>query len=881
MSGWAPALRIARRSVKRDLGRAALVVALVGVPVAAASMVDVVARTISNPERQAQRDMGSADLTVFGDGDVTGLLPKGARAVDAPSSRMVGIARGANGVTMAEPTGPSLSGVGHFMVQGSSRAGIVYADARDPMQQGSATVKSGRAPTKADEAMLTQPLATRLNLRIGDSIHTGKGALTITGIAGSPYCLSCEQVVTLPQGHQDSNAQLVALPHGANPKAVAETLTQHGFHAFRRGEKGDSGGSGDSLRAAVIIAVIAGFGLLEVVLLAGTAFAVGARRQVRTLGLVAASGGDAKQVRNIVLAQGVVLGALGGIAGVALGIAVALGLHPLWEHLDDAVITTYVFKPLDLLIIGGVGVGAGLAAAAIPAIGAARMRPVDALSGRFRVSNLTRTATPLAGLVVLGAGIASGLVANAMMRSGFKHYEAQLKLAKQTGAYVAQPTPIPAAALALFGAALLVAAIILLAPTAIALLSKLGARLPVATRLAVRDASRHRHRTAPTTSAIAVAVAGSVLLAYVVAASNHATLVNYHAALPRHTIHVPTDEATIQTGSGTSTTKRGGSGSSASTSAAARAIAATLPGSHVYTLRQPMDAAPGPRVDNQPMGKGAPIGGAGLWATPDCNTKRCATAAGNPLVLADADGLAIAALGGTMAKAKEELAKGRVVVFGPRGNRGEQPLTIHAGGGDVTVPGYVIERGFAYGDLPVGLMPASVAQAHGWGTEENGSYISYPASTSLAQENRALDAAAALGAAALIERGPEKPTNTPLLIAILAAAFITLAGAAISIALSAAEGRADLATLAAVGAAPRRRRALAASQALVIAGVGCLLGVALGTFVAYTVRSTSGAPGFVVPWANLALTALAVPALAMAVAAVFSPSRLPLVRRAA
>ena len=162
--------------------------------------------------------------------------------------------------------------------------------------------------------MLTQPLATRLNLQIGDSIHSGTGALTITGIAGSPYCLSCEQVVTLPQGHQDSNAQLVALPQGANPKAVAETLIQHGFHAFRRGENGDPGGSGDSLRAAVIIAVIAGFGLLEVVLLAGTAFAVGARRQVRTLGLVAASGGDAKQVRTIVLAQGVVLGALGGIA---------------------------------------------------------------------------------------------------------------------------------------------------------------------------------------------------------------------------------------------------------------------------------------------------------------------------------------------------------------------------------------------------------------------------------------------------------------------------------------------------------------------------------------------------------------------------------------
>src|SRR3954453_22572609 len=177
-------------------------------------------------------------------------------------------------------------------------------------------------------------------------------------------------------------------------------------------------------------------------------------------------------------------------------------------------------------------------------------------------------------------------------------------------------------------------------------------------------------------------------------------------------------------------------------------------------------------------------------------------------------------------------------------------------------------------------MPASVAQAHGWGTVDSGYYVSYPKRTTRVQENRALDAAAALGAAALIERGPDKPTNTPLLIPIIAAAFITLAGAAISIVLSAAEGRADLATLAAVGAAPRRRRALAPGQALLIAGAGWALGGLLGTFVAFTVRATSGAPGFVVPWLNLAATAVAVPLLATAVAALFTPSRLALVRRA-
>jgi putative ABC transport system permease protein len=132
----------------------------------------------------------------------------------------------------------------------------------------------------------------------------------------------------------------------------------------------------------------------------------------------------------------------------------------------------------------------------------------------------------------------------------------------------------------------------------------------------------------------------------------------------------------------------------------------------------------------------------------------------------------------------------------------------------------------------------------------------------------------------VVERGPQTPTDSVLLIAGLGAAFITLVGVAISVALAAAEGRADLATLAAVGAPPRRRRALAGAQALVIAGLGCGLGVALGAFVAYTARTTTGSPEFVVPWANLVLTGLAVPLLAVLVAAALTPSRLPMVRRA-
>ena len=63
-----------------------------------------------------------------------------------------------------------------------------------------------------------------------------------------------------------------------------------------------------------------------------------------------------------------------------------------------------------------------------------------------------------------------------------------------------------------------------------------------------------------------------------------------------------------------------------------------------------------------------------------------------------------------------------------------------------------------------------------------------------------------------------------------------------------AEGRRELATLSAVGADPAVRRRLAGAQALVISGVGALVGVVLGSFVSYALRATFGAPSFTVPW---------------------------------
>ena len=77
-----------------------------------------------------------------------------------------------------------------------------------------------------------------------------------------------------------------------------------------------------------------------------------------------------------------------------------------------------------------------------------------------------------------------------------------------------------------------------LAPAAIAALASPAGRMPLSLRLAMRDAARHRHRTGPATSAIAVAVAGSVVLAFLSVGNLRAEELRYVPALPPHVLSV-------------------------------------------------------------------------------------------------------------------------------------------------------------------------------------------------------------------------------------------------------------------------------------------------------------------------------------------------------
>jgi putative ABC transport system permease protein len=594
------ALRIARRGIRRNLGRSLLIAVLVGVPVAGATMVDVLARTLSAPERDAQRHVGAADAqvtvapqrtlpgfrpTAFVDVghdaeperdaravDVAALLPAGARVVPAPFEVPLRLSNGDR------------------IVRTSLRA----ADVREPLHRHEGRVVDGRAPARPDEALLSSPLAERLGIGPGGTVTAAEegATLRVVGVAQTPFCHSCEQVVVLPGSalaKQAADAEeppqaryLVDLPPGTNADALWPALARKGValvpreaysHPERYEPPGGVTAGTDDLQAIALTVVIAGLGLLEVVLLAGTAFAVGARRQTRELGLVSASGGSARHVRRIVLAQGLVLGVLGAALGVAVGAALVIGARPLWEHFADGDITGWKFGPWEIAGAALIGLLSGLAAAIIPAIGAGRMHAVDALAERFRTTRSQRRRSALLGGGLIAAGAVCGLAGDRLLAGDFALYARALARVQETGTYVAQPTSAGPLALIVGGATLLVAGLVFLAPALIGRLAGLGARLPLSARLAVRDASRHRHRTGPATSAIAVAVAGSVVLAFLLAGSFRADELQHVPSLPAHVLAVePGDAAPDAAVSG------------------ARLAAAELPGARVHELRRPMRA---------------------------------------------------------------------------------------------------------------------------------------------------------------------------------------------------------------------------------------------------------------------------------------------------
>ena len=594
-----------------------------------------------------------------------------------------------------------------------------------------------------------------------------------------------------------------------------------------------------------MIALIVVMALIEVVLLAGPAFAVSARKQQRSLALMAATGGTPKQSRRVIVAGAVVLGSAAAVVGVALGIGVARLLQPLLQSRSDNWFGPFEVPWLHLAGVAGFGMLSAFLAAMVPAHLAARQDVVAVLAGR-RGDRAPSLKSPLLGLVLLGVGI-GGSAFGAAQGAG--------------GEFAIAVSAIPA-----------VLGMILLVPMVLALIAKASGRLPLVLRYAVRDANRHRTRTVPAVSAVAATVAGVVALGIGLTSDD------------------AENEATYQP----------------SVAAGVGIVTAYDPDVSWQALRSVLDRElPGATVTEQ---RGlADDGSFSEVFGPEGQTvlKTSGGSLGANIMVSD-DSLPVGLLGVARrdvprAEADAEAGRhGRVRLSRPLGRRGHRdrgPARLRPGHrrGHRDQPrggtGCVREA-----DRPVGRS----GRCH---VHRRGRAAGRGAGDRRAGRHRERVRAAAGGR----QRGPgrdlgvrvavrrtrlpgRRPDGVAQLVLLVLGGVLMLGGTLTATFLALSDARPDLATLSAVGASPRTRRGVAAAYAVVVGLVGAVLGAAVGFIpgiaVTWPLTSNSGLDGgpptgpfLDVPWLMVLGLVVVLPAVTAVVVGLFARSRLPLVAR--
>jgi putative ABC transport system permease protein len=910
MTGWRAALRVARREARRARGRSALVISMIALPVAAMVFASVTYDTFTlRPDEEADRLMGAGQAAMrWPQEDPLYQDPAELSYSSAPRTAPAGPA--APEEPEAVPTLPRLLALlppgsraisdhtGRLTVHTATGIGVVATrtlDYTDPLARGVLRPVAGRAPAAADEVALTPAATARLGTRPGGTVRLADGTRTlrVVGLVEDPTDLRATAIVVRPGGLPqemlavDPRAVtwLVATPGPLTWNQVTR-LNAHGVVAVSRhvlahppsaAERYPEFRPEQGVSEAGLLLLIAGLATLEIALLAGPAFAVSARRRRRDLALVAAAGGTPAQVRLIVLADGVVLGAVAAGAGVLLGVATAAGGR-LWleEHLTHVRSGELRVFPLALAALAGLAVVTGVLAALVPAWISSRQDVVAALAGRRGITRSRRR--------WVGLGGALGAAGAATAAVGAWRVNAPLVLAGLVAAELG---------------------LVLGTPAIVGLVTRFGRFLPLAPRIALRDTSRNRTAAAPAISAVMAAVIPSLAVGMVLTAIDARAQADYRPLGRAGDVFVYVPDPGQKTRP---------SGSFAVPPEVSAALRSTLPVAQIHQIGETTCATQACSVfARTPPERRCPYVNLDRGRDPTAAEQRAArrdarcdgvdlqhdyfggafsSHVGMTLVI---DPEAVGALVDVPAEEAAQVAAamraGAVVVDDARKlDDGRVTLEVQTGPSrgeirTITAPGFA----FAHPPpAPLALLSPDTARSLGL----SGTTLVTLATTSrvptVAEQDR-LRAALGNEYDVVVERRPRSNRASLLVLAVLAG-VITLGAAAIATGLAAADGRADLATLAAVGASPRVRRALSLSQAGVIAGLGSVLGgiAGLGAATAVLAADNWGDDNvwpvptpypIAVPWLNVAIALLVVPVVAMLGAGLLTRSRLPIERR--
>ncbi|MFC0533965.1 FtsX-like permease family protein [Phytohabitans kaempferiae] len=373
--------------------------------------------------------------------------------------------------------------VGHRYLPVPASAETIELRAQDPRGPYSGPMLrllTGRYPTAPGEAAVTDEVAADLRVRVGGVLTLDGRTWTVVGLVENPGDLRAEFALIAPA--QPEPPESVTVLTAAEAARFAEYRAQHGQPVYELRP------SYEWVEAAAVVFSIMAVSMLLVCLIAAAGFAVIAHRRLRQLGLLAAVGATQRHLRLVLLANGAAVGVASSVVGAVAGVLVWFAATPRFEtaagHRIDRLDLPWWQIAVALLL----AVLTATAAAWRPARAAGRVPITLALSSRPpRPKRVRRSAAAAAVLVVLGI--------------------VSLRLAQRNHAANGDVLEIADVALIVGGTLAIGLALLFVGPLAIRVLAAIGARLPVAPRLALRDLARHQARSSAALAAISLALA--------------------------------------------------------------------------------------------------------------------------------------------------------------------------------------------------------------------------------------------------------------------------------------------------------------------------------------------------------------------------------------
>ena len=394
---------------------------------------------------------------------------------------------------------PGLAGVIARIEQAYGAASVIYDQPIVTGQAGGADLRaqdpnapythvllaldSGRYPVTVGQVAVTAGLAQLYGLRIGSAWHVPASAgaavgrsFAVTGIVENPSNL-LDEFALVPPG-QIAAPQQVRIFLGISMDSAAASAVGDVIPANATVTEPAPGNS--VVSAATIVLIVSVLGLAFIGLVASAAFTVMAQRRQRALGMLASLGATERDVRFVLIVDGLVAGVLGAVLGGAIGFGLWFWYYP---HLETA--TAHRIDPLGLpwtaMVIGLLlAVATSVIAAAWPGRAVSKVPVVAAISGRVAAPHvITRSLRP--GLIFL-FGALFVLFFSGGWNGGSG--DAYLVIAALVACVIACA---------------------LLAPFVVDRLARVAWRAPLATRLALRDLARYRSRSGAALAAVSFA----------------------------------------------------------------------------------------------------------------------------------------------------------------------------------------------------------------------------------------------------------------------------------------------------------------------------------------------------------------------------------------